>query len=78
MILHTTELLKHQIPLKNKKRPNQSPKSFSAGRHPRHNGINHIIKRALGSADLNARTEPYTANLSSAEGAIGLVFGKNH
>jgi hypothetical protein len=38
-----------------------------------HNRINHIIKRALGSADLNARTEPYTANLSSAEGAIGLV-----
>ena len=47
--------------------------SYSVGRHPRHNRINHIIKRALGSADLNARTEPYTANLSSAEGAIGLV-----
>ena len=47
--------------------------SYTVGRHPRHNRINHIIKRALGSADLNARTEPYTANLSSAEGAIGLV-----
>ena len=47
--------------------------SFSVGRHPRHNRINHIIKRALGNADLNARTEPYTANLCSAEGAIGLV-----
>ena len=33
--------------------------SYSVGRHPRHNRINHIIKRALGSADLNARTELY-------------------
>ena len=29
-----------------------------------------ILKRALGNANLNARTEPYTANLSSAEEAI--------
>ena len=44
--------------------------SFSVGRHPRHIRFNYIMKRVLGNADLNARTEPYTANLSSADEAI--------
>ena len=33
-------------------------------------GIDFGFWRALGNANLNARTEPYTANLSSAEGLV--------
>ena len=43
----------------------------SAGRHPRHNRVNYIIKRALGVVNFNARLEP--GNLSSAADAKGLV-----
>ena len=43
----------------------------SAGRHPRHNRVNYIIKRALGVVNFNARLEP--ENLSSAADAQGLV-----
>ena len=41
------------------------------GRHPRHNRINYIIKRALGVVGFNSRIEP--KNLSTAEDAQGLV-----
>ena len=41
------------------------------GRHPRHNRINYIIKRALGVVGFNSRIEP--ENLSTAEDAQGLV-----
>ena len=45
--------------------------SFSAGRHPRHNRVNYLIKRALGNAGFNSNLEP--ENLSNAVSAQGLV-----
>ena len=43
---------------------------YSAGRHPRHNRVNYLIKRALGNAGFNSNLEP--VNLSNAESAQGL------
>ena len=45
--------------------------SFSVGRHPRHNRVNYLIKRALGNAGFNSNLEP--ENLSNSVSAQGLV-----